>query len=435
MHSRLFFVLAVPLISVVAANASSGTDQPATFTVQVASFPTRALADEFVAHLVRAGEHPSCATVDLQARGSWTREFVGLFATADAARRYGESLVTRRITKEFLVTRVDLNNAATRPRRVIVIETPAPELSSTLAEETAKENALDPINTFDAQPLPVLRAGVRDLALSVDTSCLPRPDPVSLAFKLVGGDSGACPESAEDAAGLWLTGDVDEALSRLRWIVGQEIANLIAVSDNGQVVLDRKGLAEAAGLSEPSAEDALKVANYISSNEGLLLVVQLAYGHHRYCLHIGGEAPTFDKPIEVTGAVNLDNNFDSRINPYRKHGRKLDSERPPDGFDSMVGLNPIAQWYNLSARSMVQAGEISFHELAEAHAKVELGFDYLGLNSRPGAHEVALEREARLKSQRPEAGIVMTAGANRVLRSREEIRLFFAEATGGMNQR
>lgn len=79
--------------------------------------------------------------------------------------------------------------------------------------------------------------------------------------------------------------------------------------------------------------------------------------------------------------------------------------------------------------------EIIFHELAEAHAKLDLGLDYLESGSELGAHAVALERERRLKSQRPEAGIIVTAGSNRVLRSKEEIRLFFAEAPGGFSQR
>ncbi|MFY9555589.1 MAG: hypothetical protein WAV47_12825, partial [Blastocatellia bacterium] len=68
------------------------------------------------------------------------------------------------------------------------------------------------------------------------------------------------------------------------------------------------------------------------------------------------------------------------------------------------------------------------HELAEAYAKLEQGFDYLDQGSHPGAHALALERERRLQSQRPEADIVMTVGSNRVLRTEAEIRLFYAEA-------
>ncbi|MFY9573836.1 MAG: hypothetical protein WAV20_20750, partial [Blastocatellia bacterium] len=139
-------------------------------------------------------------------------------------------------------------------------------------------------------------------------------------------------------------------------------------------------------------------------------------------------APTSGKDIQVTGSVNIDINYDSRINPYRKNSRKLDFERPPEGFDSLVALNPVARWFNLTTNAMVPVGEITFHELAEAYAKLEQGVDYLDQGSRPGAHTLALERERRLQSQRPEADIVMTVGSNRVLRTEAEIRLFYSEA-------
>jgi len=80
----------------------------------------------------------------------------------------------------------------------------------------------------------------------------------------------------------------------------------------------------------------------------------------------------------------------------------------------------------------VQSGQIVFHEIAEAYAKLELGLDYLDHGLRSGAHAIALEREQRLKSQRPSADIVMTAGSNRLLRTEAEIRLFYAETAAGL---
>jgi hypothetical protein len=76
-----------------------------------------------------------------------------------------------------------------------------------------------------------------------------------------------------------------------------------------------------------------------------------------------------------------------------------------------------------------------FHELVEAYAKLEFGVDYLDQGSQPGAHALALIREERLKAQRPNADVVITSGANRLLRTEEEIRLFTAEASAGANQR
>jgi hypothetical protein len=155
--------------------------------------------------------------------------------------------------------------------------------------------------------------------------------------------------------------------------------------------------------------------------------VQLTEGSQRYLLHLGRIADTRGAEVEVNGSVNLDNNYDSRINPYRRLGRKLDNERPPAGFDSMVALNPVARWFNLRENALVPVGHITFHELAEAHAKLELDLDYLGQGARPGAHNIALERERRLKAQRP-TDVVVTYGSNRVLRSEEEIKQFYSQS-------
>jgi len=279
----------------------------------------------------------------------------------------------------------------------------------------------------------LIAAKYNNLAPAVNTARLPRPDPVALAFRLVAEFSSAA-QTPWARGGLWLTGDTAEGLSRLRWIAGEENAGLITLDEGGRVQLDRRMLAKAAGLGAVRAADPLQVADYIASNEGLLLLVQLAEGSYRYLLHIGNQIPTHGKMVEISGGINLDNNFDSRINPYRKHGKKLAEERPPEGFAALVGLNPVARWFNLSTHGWVPAGEITLHELAEAHAKVALGLDYLDQGSSAGAHALALDRERRLKAQRPGAGIVLTAGSNRVLRTQQEIRLFYAESTGDIGK-
>jgi hypothetical protein len=199
------------------------------------------------------------------------------------------------------------------------------------------------------------------------------------------------------------------------------------------VRLNKELLAKAAGIEGFRVDGPLKAVDHITSNEGLLLLVQVSEGRYAYLFHVGRQAPTAGRFVETTGSINLDNNVDSRINPYRKNGKKLDEERPPEGFDSLIGLNPVARWFNLSTNSWVQGGEIVFHELAEAYAKLQFGLDYLDQGFRPGAHAMALQREARLKSQRPDDAIVVTIGSNRLLRSEHEIRLFYAE--GPTNQR
>lgn len=459
---RCLFLTALLLLACTSSAFSQSDEPPANFTLQVASFPDADLANKFVVQLVRAGEHPACATVELQGRGYWTRVFLGLFATVDAARRYGDNLKARGIIDEFLIRKVDPNQTVTRPRVVSPnmaatsdsASKPAdPKLVASIpvsksltshgdSKDSSKRVALnrnsgkrdteclDSTDGAAKHSLPFRSTRPIALAPFIDTANIPRPDPVALAFKLIVGEPRLDADSTSGRGGLWLTGDIAEGLSRLQWIAGEENAALIKLHESGRVELDKRLLAKIAGIDSGRAADPLRVAHYIASNEGLLLLVQLAEGNHRYALHIGNQLPTRGRTIEVTGSINLDNNYDSRINRYRKNGAKLKEERPPEGFSAIVGLNPVAQWFNLSTHSWVPVGEITLHELAEAHAKVALGLDYLELGSNQGAHAIALERERRLKAQRPGAEIVLTAGSNRVLRSREEIRLFYAEAAG-----
>lgn len=457
MHARLGFLLIAFLVTAAGSSTafSQSSNQTGSFTLQVASFPTKQLADQFMIHLVEAGEHPICATVALEGRGDWTRVFVGLFTTSESARRYGQRLIAAGRVTEFLVTRAELSQQATRPRRVVQVDTQSSSSVVSLNSKTSIEN-IPPSNakviaqpasaavcvsgdsTREDQPecsetpLPVLTRKGFEFAPAPDIKRVPMPDPVSLAITMVtGGNSLA----SRPQGGLWLTGDTAEGMARLRWMVGEDNEQLIRLDPGGRVWIDNKRLATVARLDGDRVDDALGAASYLSSNEGLLLIAELSHGSHYYRLHIGAQVPTLGKTLTIGGSVNLDNNFDSRINPYRRDGKKLDLERPPEGFDSLVGLNPVARWYNLTTKDWVPSGEIAFHELAEAYAKVELGLDYLLQGTRPGAHAIALERERLLKTQRPHDDVVLTAGSNRVLRSQEEIRLFFADNKEGISQR
>lgn len=451
MHVRLCFsLIALAATAAVSSSALSQSITPVdSFTLQVASFPAKELADRFVIRLVEAGEHPICSTVELQGRGEWTRVFVGLFTTSESARRYGERLMARGLVTEFLVRKAELSQQATRPRRVVQgDDTLSPGklavTGSNLKVSGLAARATDGISgasknedqsEFPETRLPVLKANGLKFAPTPDIDRMPRPDPVMLAMALVTGEGAGGSSAKKARGGLWLTGNAAEGMARLRWMVGEENEHLIRLDLDGRVWIDKNGLRRAAGLEAARVDDPLVAARFIASNEGLLLITQLSQGNWRYRLHIGAEAPTMGKTLSVSGSVNLDNNFDSRINPYRRDGKKLENERPPEGFDSLVALNPVARWYNLTTNEWVPAGEIVFHELAEAHAKVELGYDYLLQGARPGAHALALERERLLKVQRPGDDIVLTAGTNRVLRSQEEIRLFFADNAGGISQR
>ena len=438
------------------------------YTIQVASFSNPAQAHRLTARLAGLGEHATEAVVDLADLGRWTRVFVGSFASVAEARRYADNLLKGGVISEFLVTpddarrqelsaatklsaRASTDSAVTsdsgytpsKRYRVIGSEVAPPASDAALLVKASRPRVVSdsPVitrlvdwRTVAIVSLPLAKKLRLSLMPSPDTRSLPRPEPVSLAFKLIVGGVRSAGGTAQKG-GLWITGDPSEGLARLRWIAGADCARLITLDSGGRVKLDLRVLAEVARAEQFAPIEApLAVTDYIYSNEGLLLLVQLTEGLHRYRLHIGPQAPTRGAAVEVSGSINLDNNFDSRINPRRRLGAKLDRERPPEGFDSLIAINPVARWFNQDTGHLVPVGNITFHELAEAHAKLELGLDYLVGVTRPGAHVVALEREQRLKSQRPLADVVITAGPNRVLRSEEEFRQF-SQSLGSGSQR
>lgn len=434
MQSKLAIFSAAILLSLGSLAQAQADENAPGFTLQVASFPDTSLAEEFAARLARAGEQAVWGTVELPGRGDWTRVFVGSFKTTGAARGYGEALVRRGIIAEYLVKTAYDVKLLSRPRTIShgdikaaisISSNPSPV--TILPQRTFLTGDL---KNYNLTALPVAAKVKLSLAPSLDTASIPRPDPVGLAFNFIVG-------LPAQRGGLWLTGDKKEGLGRLLWIVGSENADLISLDENGRVKLNKKLLALVAGAGKTNSLEApLFVADYINSNEGLLLLVQLTQGPHRYCLHIGRQAQTAGGLVEVTGSINLDNNYDSRINPYRREGKKLDNERPPEGFDSLIAINPVARWFNLRTNSLVPVAHITFHELSEAHAKLEMRLDYLEQGSQAGAHNVALAREGRLKLQRPFSDVILTLGSNRVLRSEEEIRQFYSQPSqAGGNKR
>ncbi|MEK6299606.1 MAG: SPOR domain-containing protein [Acidobacteriota bacterium] len=460
MRSQLGLLLAaLSLLSPGATTAFQRNTTGQSYTVQVASFADAAQAEQLVSRLTSLGERTTAATVELRGRGSWTRVFVGSFGSSAEARIHADRLLRAGLIREFLIRcgqeplkepvsairhapRSHLSSQPAIPSSRTRLSMPNRAAASSVAPLCHGEGRLPagaPVRynpalrgeprSASARDLPVAPRVSLAFATSADTRSLPRNDPVRLAFLLVGGQARF--SGATQPGGLWLTGNAAEGLARLRWIAGAETAEMVILERDGRVKLDTRLLAKAARVDEfPLSETPLAVTDFIFSNEGLLLLVQLTQSGHRYRLHIARQAPTRGGAVEVTGGINLDDNFDSRINPHRRMGQKMDNERPPDGFDSLVAINPVARWFNQQTNQVVPAAHIAFHELAEAHAKLELGLDYLGDAGGPGAHEVALQREQRLKVQRPLSGVVVTAGSNRVLRSEQEAREFFSRPSG-----
>jgi hypothetical protein len=260
------------------------------------------------------------------------------------------------------------------------------------------------------------------LASAINSDDILLEDPFGAAFSLI---LGADPQKQ---GGLWLGGDFDAGLAVLRSIVGPENAGALFVDRQGRVELSTLDLRIASGiLTRHGFEGPLEARDYIYSNQGLLLVVQLTQGEYRYQFYIGERSYTRGGNTRVASSLNLDCMFDSRINPRRPDRKKLNDELPPEGFDSFVAINPSARWINVQTARPVPMWIIAFHELAEAHSKVALGLDYLPKGPKSGAHQLAVEREVILGSQRRSADLVLTVGNNIVFKSDLEMAKYLAK--------
>lgn len=246
--------------------------------------------------------------------------------------------------------------------------------------------------------------------------------PVPASAQMALGD--AARSGVQTMGGLWLSGDTEAGLRRLRWIAGNQPDALLEVDARSKVSFNRSILAQRARvMPEHSAREVEPIESLITSDEGLLLLTEVISGPYRYLLHVGNTAPTLAGHIKLISVFNLDNNFDSRISPHRPYWRKAPQERPPEGFDCVIAINPDARWFNVNENQFVPVFQVTFHELAEAHARLVLGLDYLPQGESPGAHDVAVRREVRLKEERPAWVVVPTIGTNLSLTSPEDWRM------------
>jgi hypothetical protein len=424
---------------------------PPSFAIQVASFPSFAEAKGLISQLEATGERPRWSEVEIPGRGKWTRVLIGSFESARAASTYGRSLADRGVISEYLVKPAvekvfkSLKHAqgpdflartpiSPLPGKSNDAPTGAGNDASGATLRAADRSGEHPHalsraashETGSGRPATVLlpAAARRGLLSSptLDEGLIPRPDPVLLAFRSL------CNIEQGEPGGLWLTGDIEVGLARLRWIAGAGREDLLSVDGAGRVHVDAAKLALAAGVNPASADAPLAVAGFITSDEGLLLLVQVTQGSKRYLLHLGKRAPTHDTSVEVGSSINLDNGFDSRINPARKNRQKLGNERPPAGFDCLIAINPSAHWVKVTSGRLVPDGMVTFHELAEAYSKVEQGLEYLGDSARPGAHSIAIEREIKLQSGMVRSDVVVTAGINRVFKSEKDLAVLRSQS-------
>jgi RHS repeat-associated protein len=183
---------------------------------------------------------------------------------------------------------------------------------------------------------------------------------------------------------LAISGSIDEIKKQLADILGtDDAAKRISYDEKtGSITVDLKGID-------------------LTKNEGASLLSDVIGSKSVYGLTVGSSVeslggqlsliPTKDNAYSTM--ANLDNNPDDRFSKG-----KTDKQKPPKGVDDQIGINYDFRDKNSESNTKLKLAPnwtTTFHELAEAYAKVE------GSKQYAQAHQAAIDRETRLRDQRP----------------------------------
>jgi RHS repeat-associated protein len=174
---------------------------------------------------------------------------------------------------------------------------------------------------------------------------------------------------------LTISGDLDEAITQLRDMLGVEDANKRISFDakTNTITVDLAGID-------------------LSQNEGASALNDVVSSTKHYDLSIGSKVQSLGG-TEKTGLLNTN----LTLNDERFKG-KNDKFKPPKGVDAQIGVDVDAVRRNRKSNTDLKTAlpyTVVFHELAEAYAKLEHNKQY-----NP-AHQEAVEREQKLRDQRP----------------------------------
>jgi RHS repeat-associated protein len=182
---------------------------------------------------------------------------------------------------------------------------------------------------------------------------------------------------------LTISGDLEEVKKQLREILGTNDAEKrINVNEQtNTITIDLSGID-------------------LEQNEGAKLLSDVIESNKVYDVSIGPSVETLGGQLSLvptakggSSVVNLDNNPDDRL----KSGKR-DIDKPKKGIDDQIGINFDFRHKNSeSTTNLPQALDftVTFHELAEAYAKVDGNMQY------DQAHKKAEDRETKLREQRP----------------------------------
>ncbi len=188
-------------------------------------------------------------------------------------------------------------------------------------------------------------------------------------------------------------GNKDACFSVLQQIAGDDANRLSMNAQTGVVSFDTSGLD-------------------LSGNEGATLVNQLVTSSDTYGLALSDTANTASGPVKLTNdpISNLDNQADLRY----LNGKKP-TDLPSTGVADQVIIDPRTAKFTDSQGRSVSLPSLAFHGLAEAYAKIDGGKQYVDFQNlnvlngttvqiglpQQGAHNEAVQREFKLRGQRP----------------------------------
>lgn len=150
----------------------------------------------------------------------------------------------------------------------------------------------------------------------------------------------------------------------------------------------------------------------LSGNEGAKLVNQLVTSSDTYGFALSDNANTSGGPVNLTNdpISNLDNQLDDRFGKG-----KVPTDLPSKGITDQVTIDPKTAQFKDSQGRSVSLSSLALHELAEAYGKIDGGKaygDFQNINvvngttlqigpPQQGAHNDAVQREFKLREQRP----------------------------------
>jgi RHS repeat-associated protein len=132
----------------------------------------------------------------------------------------------------------------------------------------------------------------------------------------------------------------------------------------------------------------------LEENEGAALLDDVVNSKDHYDLSIGQDVQTLGGKVKLTHVLNLDGNVDDRYTDIL-HRAKLNTELPAVGIKDQVAVNLNTTMTSTTKLKRAEGWAVVFHELAEAFAKIDHGKQY------EAAHQEALDRELKLRDQRP----------------------------------